>query len=142
MERDRQRKLAALCEDHELLSVYLFGSRSEDGLAVTAVRRPRPPAPISTWGSFTGDGTSSTSAAREPSRWSWRISSEAPAEVSEPWEANVTALLDPASLKWADLVTPGTPIPTPWPKAEYEARQKEIQARRREIRARYLPAEP
>ena len=34
MERDRQRKLTALCEEHELLSVYLFGSRSEDGLAV------------------------------------------------------------------------------------------------------------
>lgn len=31
----------------------------------------------------------------------------------EPWEPNVTALLDPAKLKWADLVEPGTPIPTP-----------------------------
>jgi len=31
----------------------------------------------------------------------------------EPWEPNITALLDPAHLKWADLVAPGTPIPTP-----------------------------
>jgi hypothetical protein len=67
------------------------------------------------------------------------VAYEAPAEVTEPWEANVTALLDPEDLKWADLVTPGTPVPTPWPKAEYEARQQEIQARRREIRAQGLP---
>lgn len=38
----------------------------------------------------------------------------------EPWEPNITALLDPAELKWRDVVEPGTPIPTPWPKSEYE----------------------
>lgn len=32
---------------------------------------------------------------------------------AEPWEPNITALLDPAALKWGDLVDPGTPIPTP-----------------------------
>jgi hypothetical protein len=37
-----------------------------------------------------------------------------PAERVEPWEPNVTALLDPAALKWRELVTQGTPIPTPW----------------------------
>jgi hypothetical protein len=31
----------------------------------------------------------------------------------EPWEPNLTALKDPAALKWRDLVEPGTPIPTP-----------------------------
>ncbi len=31
----------------------------------------------------------------------------------EPWEPNITALLDPGHLKWGDLVEPGTPIPTP-----------------------------
>lgn len=31
----------------------------------------------------------------------------------EPWEPNVTALHDPAALKWRDLVEPGTPVPTP-----------------------------
>ena len=41
-------------------------------------------------------------------------------ERVEPWEPNVTALLDPAALKWRDLVTPGTPLPTPWPKEEFE----------------------
>lgn len=30
----------------------------------------------------------------------------------EPSEPNITALLDPAQLKWADLIAPGTPIPT------------------------------
>ena len=38
----------------------------------------------------------------------------------EPWEPNVTALLDPKNLKWKALVLPGTPIPTPWPKECYE----------------------
>jgi IgA Peptidase M64/Peptidase M64 N-terminus len=31
----------------------------------------------------------------------------------EPWEPNITALLDPPGLKWRDLVETGTPIPTP-----------------------------
>jgi hypothetical protein len=57
----------------------------------------------------------------------------------ESWEPNVTALHDPATLKWGDLVAPGTPIPTPWDKAEFEARSRAIQARRREIRQRNAP---
>jgi hypothetical protein len=52
----------------------------------------------------------------------------------EPWEPNVT--LDPAAAKWADLVTPGTPLPTPWPKAEFTVRAREIQAQRKAIRKR------
>lgn len=31
----------------------------------------------------------------------------------EPWEPNLTALLEPARLKWRDLVEAGTPLPTP-----------------------------
>ena len=38
----------------------------------------------------------------------------------EPWEPNITALLDPKNLKWKALVLPGTPIPTPWPRECYE----------------------
>ncbi len=53
----------------------------------------------------------------------------------EPWEPNVTALLDPAALKWKDLVAPGTPLPTPWPKPEFEAYSNDVQKRRRAIRA-------
>jgi len=61
------------------------------------------------------------------------------ADRVEPWEPNVTALLDPAALKWKDLVTPGTPVPTPWPKEEFERYTKEIQQRRRQIRAANRP---
>jgi hypothetical protein len=57
------------------------------------------------------------------------------ADRVEPWEPNVTALLDPAALKWKDLVAPGTPLPTPWPKMEFEDSVKKAQARRRELRA-------
>jgi hypothetical protein len=35
------------------------------------------------------------------------------AEKVEPWEPNITALHDPASLKWRDLVQRDTPLPTP-----------------------------
>jgi hypothetical protein len=31
----------------------------------------------------------------------------------EPWEPNITALLDSTAVKWGDLVEPGTPVPTP-----------------------------
>jgi hypothetical protein len=34
-------------------------------------------------------------------------------DQAEPWEPNLTALENPAALKWRDLVEPGTPIPTP-----------------------------
>jgi hypothetical protein len=60
-------------------------------------------------------------------------------EQVEPWEPNVTALHDPASLKWKDLVTPGTPLPTPWNKDAYEKRSAEIQAERRRLRATGAP---
>jgi IgA peptidase M64/peptidase M64-like protein len=62
-----------------------------------------------------------------------------PGKRIEPWEPNVTALLDPQHLKWKDLVEPGTPLPTPWHKEEFEAYEKEIQKRRREIRAQNRP---
>ena len=48
----------------------------------------------------------------------------------EPIEPNITALLDPQALKWADLLTPGTPIPTPWDKAEFDAEEMAFQKRR------------
>ena len=57
----------------------------------------------------------------------------------EPWEPNITALNDPAALKWRDLITAGTPLPTPWPKEQFEKESREIQARRREIRKRNAP---
>jgi hypothetical protein len=61
------------------------------------------------------------------------------AQVVEPWEANVTALLDGQPLKWRDLVLKGTPLPTPWPKADFEARQRDFQAKRMQIRAANRP---
>jgi hypothetical protein len=59
----------------------------------------------------------------------------------EPWEPNVTALLDPASLKWKALLTPGVPLPTPWPKAEYERVLTETPDRIRRLRAAGRPPE-
>ena len=41
-----------------------------------------------------------------------------PSDV-EPWEANITALLPGGRPKWADLLTPGVPVPTPPDPARY-----------------------
>ena len=62
------------------------------------------------------------------------VAYEAATRRVEPWEPNVTALLDPAMLKWKDLVVAGTPLPTPWRKADFEAYEHEVQAERRQIR--------
>ena len=55
----------------------------------------------------------------------------------EPWEPNVTALLDVSTLKWRHLVSPfadNTPIPTPWNKEAFEVYSREIQKRRAQLR--------
>jgi hypothetical protein len=39
----------------------------------------------------------------------------------EPWEPNITALLDKKNVKWKEFLTEGTPIPTPWEKASYDS---------------------
>lgn len=59
------------------------------------------------------------------------------AERLEPWEPNVTA--DAKSPKWKDLIRAGAALPTPWPKDEFEAMQKQTQERRRKIRAEQRP---
>ncbi|MFN2497575.1 MAG: IgA Peptidase M64 [Pyrinomonadaceae bacterium] len=72
------------------------------------------------------------------------------AELIEPWEPNVSALLATAGvtgiagdlravLKWKDMISPGTPIPTPWNKEEFEKYSREIQKRRAQIRQDKLP---
>jgi hypothetical protein len=62
-----------------------------------------------------------------------------PATVVEPWEPNVTALLPGTRLKWADLVAPGTTLPTAWPKEAFEAYQRPAQAQRAKLRADRRP---
>ena len=57
----------------------------------------------------------------------------------EPWEPNVTALRDPGMLKWKRHVKAGTPLPTPWPKAEYEEHSRGYQKRRAALRAAKRP---
>jgi hypothetical protein len=39
----------------------------------------------------------------------------------EPWEPNVTALLDRKNLKWKSFVKEGMDLPTPWEKAPYDS---------------------
>ena len=67
------------------------------------------------------------------------VAYQPPETIIEPWEPNVTALLDSDNLKWRDLASPGTPIPTPWPKEKFEAYSKQLQARRAKLRADRRP---
>jgi len=39
----------------------------------------------------------------------------------EPWEPNVTALVDTANLKWKGFMEKATALPTPWDKARYDS---------------------
>jgi hypothetical protein len=57
----------------------------------------------------------------------------------EPWEPNVTALRDPKQLKWHNSVTAGTPLPTPWPKQDFEAYEREYQKTRAQLRKDHRP---
>jgi hypothetical protein len=62
-------------------------------------------------------------------------------ERVEPWEPNVTALLDPAAWTWKDLVARDTPLPTPWQKEEFERHSREYAKRRGQIRSERRPEE-
>ncbi len=50
----------------------------------------------------------------------------------EPLEPNITALLDPANIKWKELLSLGVAIPTEYGKEEIEAIQAERRANRQE----------
>ncbi len=64
---------------------------------------------------------------------------ESPPNRPEPWEPNVTALKDPAQLKWRDLVEPGTPVPTPWDKETWEKQARAFLERRQELIRKKAP---
>lgn len=53
----------------------------------------------------------------------------------EPWEPNITALLNPEDLKWKPLVKDSTPIPTPWNQERYDELSLAYQKERSELRA-------
>lgn len=55
-------------------------------------------------------------------------------EGVEPWEPNVTALLDPAHVKWGDLIAADTPIPTPWDQDRYDTASFAYQEQRNALR--------
>jgi hypothetical protein len=53
---------------------------------------------------------------------------------TEPWEPNITALLDGAEVKWKDQAKASTPIPTPWNQEVYDKLSHEYQEKRRKLR--------
>jgi hypothetical protein len=67
------------------------------------------------------------------------VAYESPEHIEEPYEPNVTALMDPSKLKWRYLVGEQTPLPTPWPKEEYEKHSLAYQAKRTKMREANVP---
>jgi hypothetical protein len=67
------------------------------------------------------------------------VSYRPPEEIIEPYEPNVTALLDPDKVKWGKLVHDDTPLPTPWPKEAYETHSLAYQVRRAKMRQENVP---
>jgi len=59
----------------------------------------------------------------------------------EPWQPNITALLDPHHVKWQELVEAGTPLPTPWPKDCYENSLRDSAQLIAKMRAEKRPAD-
>lgn len=53
----------------------------------------------------------------------------------EPWEMNITALLDKSKLKWGHLIEKKTPLPTPWGKKQFDTFAQKIKKKRAELRA-------
>ena len=64
-----------------------------------------------------------------------------PPAGTEPWEPNVTALLDPDELKWKRFVDDDTPLPTPWDQQAYDEVSVAFQDRRAALRAAQAPEE-
>ena len=58
----------------------------------------------------------------------------------EPWEPNLTRLLEPGTLKWGDLLSKGTPLPTPWDQAGYDALARRCDERRAALEKEGAPA--
>jgi hypothetical protein len=58
----------------------------------------------------------------------------------EPREPNITALLDPAKLKWKELLSPGIAIPTPWEKQGFDTMDTAYQKERTELNERIAAA--
>ena len=67
------------------------------------------------------------------------VAYELPEHIEEPYEPNVTALLDPSKLKWRYLVGEQTPLPTPWPKEIYEEHSLAYQVKRSKMREKNVP---
>jgi len=67
------------------------------------------------------------------------VSYEAQKITVEPWEPNVTALLNKDNLKWKALVEPETPIPTPWNKTPFDSFGYKIQKERDSLRQANVP---
>ncbi len=67
------------------------------------------------------------------------VAYQTPTNITEPYEPNVTALLEPENIKWKHLLTSEVPLPTPWPKEAFETHSLKYQKIRKELRRKRRP---
>ena len=63
-------------------------------------------------------------------------------EGVEPWEPNITRLMDPKQVKWASFLTAGIPVPTDWGKKAYDDTRGELGTLDRLAEDYYAKREP
>lgn len=61
------------------------------------------------------------------------------ADLEEPWEFNVTTNTDSETIKWKELLTEDTPVPTPWQKETFDEHSMAVQKKRNELRKEHAP---
>jgi hypothetical protein len=59
---------------------------------------------------------------------------------TEPWETNITPLMDPKNVKWANFVDPEIPIPTPWDKEKFDKTNKEYRKKLKQMTDEKAPS--
>ncbi|MEJ2635560.1 MAG: M64 family metallopeptidase [Calditrichia bacterium] len=61
-------------------------------------------------------------------------------ENVEPWEPNLTVLLDPKKVKWSSFMDANTPVPTPWNKKEYDEENEKYSETFAELKGKPMSA--
>lgn len=67
------------------------------------------------------------------------VAYELPTISTEPYELNVTIQTDKAKIKWGELISAQTPIPTPWGKEAFDQHSRDIQTKRTALRQAKAP---
>jgi hypothetical protein len=67
------------------------------------------------------------------------VAYELPSVLTEPYELNVTIQTEKDKIKWGELISDKTPLPTPWGKEAFDRHSRKIQTKRNALRNAKAP---